>query len=35
MRSYPALWPRITSFENLYLAFRQARKGKRSLPDVS
>jgi retron-type reverse transcriptase len=35
MRSYPALWPRITSFENLYLAFRQARKGKRSRSDVA
>jgi hypothetical protein len=35
VRSHPNLWPRVTSFENLYEAFRQARKGKRSRPDVA
>ena len=35
MKSYAALWPRIASFENLYEAFRRARKGKRARPDVA
>ena len=35
MRSHANLWPRVTSFENLYEAFRQARKGKRARPDVA
>jgi retron-type reverse transcriptase len=35
VRSHPALWPRVTSFENLYEAFRRARKGKRLRPDVA
>jgi retron-type reverse transcriptase len=35
MKSYANLWPRITSFENLYEAFRQARRSKRSRPDVA
>lgn len=30
MKTYPALYPRISSFENIYLAYRQARKGKRA-----
>ena len=29
------LWPRVTSFENLYEAFRRARRAKRSRPDVA
>lgn len=35
MRSYPGLWLRAASFENLYGAFRRARRGKRSRPDVA
>ena len=35
MKSHANLWPRVTSFENLYEAFRQARKGKRGRPDVA
>ncbi len=35
MKSHADLWPRITSFENLYDAFRRARKGKRTRPDVA
>ncbi|MBI2371093.1 MAG: Retron-type reverse transcriptase, partial [Deltaproteobacteria bacterium] len=35
MKSHTNLWPRITSFENLYEAFRRARKGKRARPDVA
>ncbi|MBI3824417.1 MAG: RNA-dependent DNA polymerase [Candidatus Rokubacteria bacterium] len=35
MKSHANLWPRITSFENLYEAFRRARKGKRCRADVA
>jgi retron-type reverse transcriptase len=35
VRSHANLWPRIASFENLYEAFRQARRGKRGRPDVA
>ena len=35
MKSYANLWPRVTSFENLYEAFRCAKKGKRTRPDVA
>jgi len=35
MKSYKRLYPRIFEFENLYLAFRKARQGKRSRPDVA
>jgi RNA-directed DNA polymerase len=35
MESHANLWPRVTSFENLYEAFRRARKGKRGRPDVA
>ena len=35
VKSYANLWPRVTSFENLYEAFRCARKGKRTRPDVA
>ena len=34
MKSYGNLWPRVTSFENLFDAFRRARKGKRSRRDI-
>jgi len=35
MKSHANLWPCVTSFENLYEAFRLARKGKRARPDVA
>jgi retron-type reverse transcriptase len=35
VKSHPNLWPRITSFENLYEAFRRARRGKRTRADVA
>jgi hypothetical protein len=35
VKSYPDLWPRVTSFENLYEAFRAARRGKRTRADVA
>jgi hypothetical protein len=35
VKSYRDLWPRITSFENLYLAFRRARRGKRDRAEVA
>jgi RNA-directed DNA polymerase len=35
VKSYPDLWPRITSFENLLEAFRRARRSKRSRSDVA
>jgi RNA-directed DNA polymerase len=35
VKSHGSLWPRITSFENLYEAFREARRGKRLRPDVA
>lgn len=35
MRTYNHLYPHITSFENLRLAFRAARRGKRARPDVA
>lgn len=35
MKTFKQLYPQITSFENLYLAFRAARKGKRARPDVA
>jgi retron-type reverse transcriptase len=28
MKTYRKLWPRLCTFENLYLAWRQARRGK-------
>ena len=34
-KRYTNLWPQITSFENLLLAFRKAAKGKRSKPGVA
>ena len=35
MKTHKHLYPQITSFDNLYLAFKAARKGKRSRPDVA
>jgi hypothetical protein len=35
VKSHANLWPRVTSFENLYEAFRRARLGKRTRPDVA
>ncbi|HLE91087.1 MAG TPA: reverse transcriptase/maturase family protein [Anaerolineales bacterium] len=35
MKTYKHLYPQIASFENLYLAFKAARRGKRSRPDVA
>jgi retron-type reverse transcriptase len=35
VRSHANLWPHITSFENLFGAFRRARAGKRLRPDVA
>jgi len=35
MKTYKNLYPQICSFANLYLAFRAARKGKRSRPAVA
>jgi retron-type reverse transcriptase len=35
MKSYRNLYPQIISFENLYLAFRKARKGKRQRREVA
>jgi hypothetical protein len=35
MHHSPDLYPQICSFENLYLAYRRARRGKRSRADVA
>lgn len=35
MKTYRNLYGQIVSFENLYLAFRKARKGKRGLPTLT
>lgn len=35
MKTYRQLFPQLISFENLYHAFRKARKGKRRLPEVA
>lgn len=34
MKRHGGLWPRLTSFENLYLAARKAARGKRRRPNV-
>lgn len=34
-KTFKNLYPKICEFENLYLAFRKARRGKRSRPDVA
>jgi hypothetical protein len=35
MKTYRNLYSQVWSFENLYLAWRKARKGKRSRPQVA
>jgi RNA-directed DNA polymerase len=35
VKTYKRLYPRICEFENLYRAYRKARKGKRNRPDVA
>jgi len=35
MKTFKNLYPRICDFENLYAAYRQARRGKRGRPDVA
>jgi RNA-directed DNA polymerase len=35
MKIYKNLYPQICAFDNLYLAFRKARLGKRGRPDVA
>ena len=35
LKTYKHLYPRITEFENLYLAFKSAARGKRSRHDVA
>jgi RNA-directed DNA polymerase len=35
MKTYKHLYPQIVSFENLYLASREAARGKRGQPDVA
>ena len=35
MKTHKHLYPKITSFDNLYLAFKAARKGKRARPDIA
>ena len=35
MKTYRNLYPRVHDFENLYLAYRRARKGKRGRPEVA
>lgn len=35
MKTYKRLYEQIVTFENLYWAFRQARRGKRGRPDVA
>lgn len=35
MKTYKHLYPQIHDFENLYWAFRKARRGKRKSPDVA
>lgn len=35
MKRFGQLWDLITSFENLLLAYRKAKRGKRSRPDVA
>jgi hypothetical protein len=35
MKTNRSLYPRICEFENLYVAYRRARRGKRSRPDVA
>ena len=34
-KKYNKLWPQLTSFSNLWRAFKKAAKGKRSKPSVA
>ncbi|TAK53074.1 MAG: RNA-directed DNA polymerase [Gammaproteobacteria bacterium] len=34
MKRLANLWPQVTSFDNLYRAYRLARRGKRNRPDI-
>jgi len=35
LKTHKHLYPQITSFDNLHLAFKAARRGKRSRPDIA
>ena len=35
MKTYRNLYPQITAFANLDVAFRRARRGKRNRPEVA
>ena len=35
LKTYKHLYPQIASFDNLYLAFKAARRGKRARPDIA
>ncbi len=35
MKTHKHLYPQIASFDNLYLAFKAARRGKRARPDIA
>jgi RNA-directed DNA polymerase len=35
MKRLGGIWPKLVSFENLLLAYRKARRGKRSRPGVA
>ena len=35
MKTYRNLYPQVYDFENLYWAYRKARKGKRGRPEVA
>ena len=35
MKTYRNLYPQVWDFENLYLAYRKARKGKRGRPGAA
>jgi hypothetical protein len=35
LKTYKHLYPQICSFENLYLAYRKARRGKRGRPGAA
>jgi RNA-directed DNA polymerase len=35
LKTHKHLYPQIASFENMYLAFKAARKGKRARPDIA
>jgi RNA-directed DNA polymerase len=35
LKTHKHLYPQIASFDNLYVAFKSARKGKRARPDIA